>query len=428
MNSRPFTPNPRKGTRLFLFMCAGMMTAAAIWISTGTLDVVSYAAGEVVPSGLVKKIQHLEGGIVKEIRVREGSIVSKGEPLVILESTRILADQAELAARLIALSIRILRLENEISDTGTFECPPHLLDQAPDVAKEETGLFSIRRQRLKDQLAVQQALISQKKNQITEIKARIQSAKQTKILVDEQIEISKKMLSKAISSRMSHINLLKESTDLGGKIEQSNAVLLKTMAAQREFQARISMIKNLFQEEAHQELNGAEQSKRELTQRLLKIKDRLERTTLRSPVDGIIKTLTVNAIGGVVEPGGTVLEVVPGKDQLVVEARLPAQDIGYVRSGQNAQIRLASKDAGRFNVITGPIIHISPDSITTEEGGSFYKIRIQTEQDFFKNGTLRYRLSPGVEVLCSVQIGKRTVLAYFLEPFLSGMGTALQEQ
>ena len=136
----------------------------------------------------------------------------------------------------------------------------------------------------------------------------------------------------------------------------------------------------------------------------------------------------VATIGGVVKPGNTLIDIVPESDQLIILAALSTQDIGYVRKGQTALVKLASRDAGKFGQIHGTVLHISPDTVTTGEGLPHYEVQISTKTDYFQSGILRYYLTPGVRVLCAIKTGERTVLEYLIGPFLNSMHTALRER
>jgi adhesin transport system membrane fusion protein len=159
-----------------------------------------------------------------------------------------------------------------------------------------------------------------------------------------------------------------------------------------------------------------------------KLKDSLKRTILRAPVNGTVKTLNVHTIGGVIRPSEAVIELVPAGDMLLIEVKLPPQDVGFVQVGQIAQIRLASADSTKLGRLDGKVIHISPDSIVADDGMAYYKVRIETEKNFFERNELKYFLSPGVQVSAGIVTGERTVFEYLFEPFLGGMERALRER
>jgi adhesin transport system membrane fusion protein len=142
----------------------------------------------------------------------------------------------------------------------------------------------------------------------------------------------------------------------------------------------------------------------------------------------VIKTLHVTTIGGVIRSGDTVVDIVPGEDRLIIEAKLPTQDIGYVREGQTAVVKLASSDADRFGSLEGTVMSVSPDTILTPEGEPFYRVRIKTENEYFEKGKRRYQLYPGMQVLANIQTGNRTVIEYLVSPLIYSMGDAMQER
>nr|MCS5600173.1 HlyD family type I secretion periplasmic adaptor subunit [Rhodospirillales bacterium] len=195
-------------------------------------------------------------------------------------------------------------------------------------------------------------------------------------------------------------------------------------------QARINLkrIQDKYDEETRMTLEGARRQLDELFPRLTKYQDSLQRTVLRSPVSGVIKTVYIATIGGVVAPGEAVVDIVPGKDQLVIEARLPTQDIGFVQAGQSVLIKLASPDVVRFDNLEGKVITVSPDTLTSTDGQPFYRVRIETERDYFKRGGDRYQLFPGMQVIASIHTGQRTVMQYLMDPFLSSVDNALTER
>ena len=161
-----------------------------------------------------------------------------------------------------------------------------------------------------------------------------------------------------------------------------------------------------------------------------KLEDNLNRTVITAPVDGVVKNLFFVTEGGVIKPGGAILDIVPTKDSLIVEARLPNSDIGFVKPGQSAVIKLSSADSVNFGQIDGTVTQISPDTEEDEDDKRivFYKILIETDRNYFESKDRIYQLVPGVKVLASIHIGERTVANYLLSPFIGGMGQSFQER
>ncbi len=413
---------------MFFGLCTLLVVSFFVWSAVGRLDVVSSAMGEVIPSTKVKQVQHLEGGIVSKILVREGDTVKKGQPLVNLEPVSSGADVDELKVRITTLRAEITRLEAEVRGYKPPVFPEDLVRDHPVLVKEALAFFKTRMNRMKNQMAGQREQISQQERMIDEVLARLKNNRQQLKLLDEQVAISNELLKSKLSNRMQHLNLLKEASRLKGRIGEDAAALRRVQAARKEALNKLGSLRNAFQEKIQEDLEKKRRSFKEYSNRQKKYEDSLERTVLRSPVDGIVKSLYVATIGGVVLPGATVADVVPAGDKLVIEAQLPTQDIGYVRPGQTALVMLASSDAIRFGNLKGTVIQVSPDAIENADGVPFYTIRITTEKDFFERNGVKYQLVPGVQVMCSIRTGQRSVLAYLTDPFLGSFQTALRER
>ncbi|HAJ19473.1 MAG TPA: HlyD family type I secretion periplasmic adaptor subunit, partial [Rhodospirillaceae bacterium] len=193
-------------------------------------------------------------------------------------------------------------------------------------------------------------------------------------------------------------------------------------------EARLTEIAEKFTEEARAQLNASEREFQELSERLRKFEDSQSRMIIRSPVAGIVKTIAVSTIGGVVRAGDVLAEIVPMEERLVIDARMPLDDIGFVHPGQMAQISLTSSDAARFGKLDGTVVGVSPDALLDEEGVPYYSVRIETTAQMFKDGSLEYRLYPGMRVSSSIIIGERRIAQYILDPYVRSMRAALRER
>ncbi len=409
---------------LFLAMCLGF----GIWAWNAELDIVSVAAGEVKPSSEVKKVQHFEGGIVKRILVEEGDMVRRGEPLVILESTLRGADVEELRVRLAALRIEVLRREAEAAGAKNLQLPPGLVSGHEDLARRARVLFETRRNRYEAEVESQKELIAQRRQRVREIQVRIANTRRSLKLLEEQIAISEELMKDQLTNRYNHLQLLREKSSLQSRLDEDREALQGARAALQEAKARLVQIRHAFREEAREALAKVQRDMDELSQRLRKYEDSLKRTVLRAPVDGVVKNVLVSTVGGVVKAGDTVVELVPADDRLVVEAQLPTQDIGYVRVGQPAIIKLNSRALARFGRLEGRVVRISPDKLIRADGLPYYRVRIAPEKTYFEHGDQKYELFPGTQVIASIRTGRRTVAEYLLGPLVGSMGEAMRER
>ncbi|CAA7615042.1 HlyD family type I secretion periplasmic adaptor subunit [Magnetospirillum sp. UT-4] len=416
------------GARLFLYTGAAALVLLTLWASIGQVDVVASAAGEVVPSSQVKSVQHLEGGIVAEILVREGDAVAHDQPLVALQTTATDSHVEEMAVRLTALSLDLLRLRAEAAEAADLALPPEMERAHPAESRQARNLFRSRRDRFLSAVASQQQAIAQREQAMAEISARQRNTRNSLKLIDEQVGISENLLKDELTNRYNHLALLREQSNLRSRNEEDNAALRRAELAIGEAKSRIAEIRHGYEQEVKEHQAAAQREHDELLQRARRLSDSQNRTIIRSPVDGVVKTLHVVTVGGIIAPGGAVADIVPGGDRLIIEARLPVYDVGHVGTGQQARIRLASTEGTRFGAIDGTVVHVSPDTLVTERGAAYYRVRLETGSDHFTSGDQRYRLYPGVQVEASIVTGSRSVLRYLLDPFLGYADRALQER
>ena len=398
-----------------------------LWSIIGRLEIVSVATGIVAPSSQLKKVQHLEGGIVKRILVKEGDIVKAGQALVDLEETRTGADVRESGVRIDALRANITRLEAEASNREP-SFPEKMETANPELVAEVRNLYVARRGKLAAQTGMQNEVISRRQQEINEIQARLSGNRQAVKFLNEKIGISEDLLKDQITSRFEHLSLLRERESLQSKFKEDEAAVSAAHSSMREARANITNIQSTYLEEVRSQLDTLRRELNENTERSGKFKDSLDRTVVRAPVDGIVKVLYVATVGGVLKAGEPVADIVPANDAMVVEARLPTRDIGYVRAGQPVQIKLASSDLVSFGEIPGKVVNVSPDTISDKDGNPYYKVRIETERGFFERGIQRYQLYPGMQVTASILTGQRRVIDYALDPFIGNFSEALRER
>ncbi len=459
-----------KTTKVFFYLCVAFCVSFFVWASIAPLDIVSDALGEVIPSSRVKRIQHLEGGIVHEIKVREGDEVKVGQPLIELEATASDSTVAEIKVRVTSLEVEIIRLETEarwfetpevqkestggpsvggvvgektsvvplaklkagelVVDPSTVNLvfPDELETNSSKLVAQVRKLYDAHRDRFGDDIKAQQEKIKQREQDIQEIIARMRNQRQSLSYIREQIKISEELLKDKLTSRYKHLGFLKEESNLVSKIQEDKAALARSKSMLTAAQEKVEQIANAFHEEVQEDLRKARREMLEFSQRLRKTSDSLQRTIIRSPANGIVKSIYIMGEGEVVQPGMTVLDIVPAGDKLVVEAHLALGDIGYVQPGQEATVKLATGDARMFGNLDGIVKQISPDAITLPEEGTFYRVLVETDIDRFEKDGRRYQLYPGMRVLVGIKTGERTVMEYLVYPYFDTLYQGMHER
>jgi membrane fusion protein, adhesin transport system len=416
------------GERLFLYTATLLVVGLALWSALGRIDIVAHATGEVIPSSQVKSVQHLEGGIVAEILVREGQRVAADQPLLALQSISSDAQVDELGVRLTALALDVARLQAEAAGSGDLELPPALLRDHPAESQRTQALFRSRRDNYQSAISSQQKAIGQREQAVAEISARLRNTRNSLGLIDEQVRISNDLLRDNLTNRYNHLALLRDQSNLRSRLDEDAIAVRRGELAIEEARSQINGIRHAHEQEVKEQLAAALREHDELQQRSRRLSDNQSRTVLRSPVDGFVKTLHVVTQGGVIQPGKTVVDIVPADDRLIVEGRLPVYEVGHVNVGQPTRISLSSAESTRFGTIGGTVIHISPDTLTSQDSGAYYRVRVETNADHFASAGQRYQLYPGVQVDISIITGTRSVLDYLLTPFLGYTDKALQER
>ncbi len=404
MSDKPINLNEKyqKTTNLFFYTFSSFMVAIILWAFLFQIDIVSNAEGQVIPVGEVKTIQHLEGGIIEKILVKESEYVEKDQPLVVLAATASEADVEELQVRMDTQIIKSIRLEAEINNFDIPIFPNELTEKREKIINKSMELFLSRQKTFEGNLR--------------EFDAQVQKAQTDVDILLRQAEMSQQLMEEQVTSEFAHLNILKE-------LNNAKGILEETIEKKETY-------KNEFIEEARNELQLAQRELSQSDETMKKLQDNLSRTTITAPVDGLVKNLFFVTEGGVIQPGGSILDLVPTKDSLIVEARLPNSDIGFVKVDQEAIVKLSSADSVNFGQINGRVIQISPDTEQDENDKRivFYKILVETDQGYFQSKNSIYQLVPGVKVIASIQIGQRTVANYLLSPFMGTMDETFQER
>lgn len=392
----------KKNTRLMFLVFFGFAIAIGAWMFLFTIDIISNAEGQVIPVGEVKTIQHLEGGIIDQILVNEAEIVEKEQPLVILAATASKVEVDEVQVQIDSEIIKSIRLEAEIDNFDVPIFPENLVKERPDLINKSMELYLSKKDKYEGEITEANKLIVQYQTAVD-------------ILI-RQAEMSAELLEEKVTNEYAHLGVLKELNNAKGQLEE-------------QIEKKENITKR-FVEDARNQLQVAQRELSELNETIKALKDNLDRTVINAPVDGIVKNLFFVTEGGVIRPGEPILDIVPTKDSLIVEARLLDSDIGFVKPGQSAVVKLSSADSVNFGQINAVVTQISPDTEQDEDDKRivFYKILLETEKNYFESKNKIYQLVPGVKVVASIHIGQRTVANYLLSPFIGTMGKTFQER
>lgn len=412
----------------FLLMAVAIFVVIfLIWASFATLDEVTRGNGRVIPSSEVQVLQNLEGGIVSEILVREGAIVERDEVLLRIDNRLAEADFRDTYTRFLRLAAAVARLQAEVNESSlTF--PDKLMAEVPDAVADERASFQARQDQLSSAIRTEQAIISQRRQEISELQSQQRNLEESISLSREEQAIIEPTVEQGISPRIDLLNIRRKINELSTTLEGVTLAIPRARSALREAQSRLEERKRTFKAQAQAELTARRNELASLKEIIQAEEDRVRRTDVRSPVRGTVKDLLVNTIGGVVKPGQDLAEIVPLDDTLLIEARVRPADIAFISPQQNATIKITAYDFSIFGGLDGQVEDISADTIVDEEGNSYYRVRLRTQNTHLGDDETQNPIIPGMTATVDILTGEKTVLQYLLTPIIRARGTALTER
>jgi len=391
-SKKAFLLESPKWSNVLLYGIIAFLIVGIIWAKFAILDEVTSGQGKVIPSSQIQVIQNLEGGILSEIFVREGDTVEKGQVLVRIDDTRFASRYREGRAKYLSLLASTARLKAEESGKTSVDYPEVVKQEAPHLIGIENDLFNQHREQL-----------------LSNLSTLTQSYK----LAQEELDITKPLVEEGLMSQLELIRLQRDVNEIKGKIEQA---------------------KEEFESVAHGEYNKQQSELSQLTEALLAMEDRMVRTTVRSPVKGTVKKVNIATIGGVIQPGMDIMEIVPLEDTLLIEAKIRPKDIAFIHPGQKAIVKFTAYDYSIYGGLDGVVEYISADTIEEEDkqampqDESFYKILVRTNTNHLGTDTKPLPIIPGMVCTVDILTGKKSVLDYILKPIFKARQSALRER
>lgn len=413
---------------LLLFTIVAVFIVFIVWAHWATLDEVTRGQGKVIPSSEVQQIQHQEGGTIEAFLKKEGDEVQKGEVIMRLRDVGAASDLGASTAKYMSLQAKKFRLQAEAEGLETPEFPEEVVEAVPESVMEEMKTFNASKRRRTSQISVYEQQVRQRQQEINEITTRI-SGKQAEIsLLQQEIDRMAPAVSRGSVSESELLatqqRLAAQQTEISGL----RASLPRARSAIREAQARIDEIRETALSDAQSELSTALIEINTIEKTLAALEDTRQRTDITSPVDGIIKDFRYNTVGGVVKPGEIIVEIVPNDEQLLVQANIRPADIAFIHPGQKAVVKITAYDFSIYGGLTGEVIDISADTITNEEGESFYRIRVRTDENELKRKGEILPIIPGMVAGVDILTGEKTVMEYILKPFKKTLDNAMNER
>jgi adhesin transport system membrane fusion protein len=419
---------PPLPARLLLWSIAAFVLAFLLWAALARIDTVTRGQGRIIPSLSLQKVAHLEGGIVSEIVAREGQRVAKGDVLVRLDRTAAAADLGRGSAARDASAARLARLAAEARGrAGGFDAG--LAAGSPGQIAAERALARQRRAELDAQLSVARARLAQAERSAIEARAGVAASEEAERLAAAELAIIQPLAEKGIEPQAALLRARSALEQARARTAAARAGVGRADAGVSEAANAVRATGEAFRAGAAGELARTRGELAATGETMPALADRLERTEVRAPVAGLIQRVLVNTVGGVVRPGEPLVEIVPGDDRLVIEARIAPSDIAFVHPGQPVTIRLTAYDFALYGSLRGEVERISPDAVLDEaRRESFYQVRVATRDALRDSDGRALPIQPGMVAEVDILGRPRTVLSYLLSPLERVRDTALRER
>lgn len=407
-----------------------------IWAAFSEIDEIAKGEGKVIPSGKIQKVQSLDGGIISEILVKEGDFVKLDQPLIKIDTTRFAASLNENQEAYYSLMATKVRLEAEYnlnvkSKKNQISFSDDLEEKAPKYVSHQKILFETRVDEFKSTLNILETQLGQKIQELIELETKSKNLKESMNLVNEQYKTVQKFVDAGSKSKIDLIAIKKEMNTTQSEFDATNISIPKAKYAVKEAENRIiEKLKN-FKSEALIELEKINSELKVYESKLVSEQDKLDKTIVKSPVDGIIKQIHMNTIGGVVKSGFDLVEVVPQSNVLLIEAKIDPKDIAFINPSQKAIVKLTAYDFSIYGGLDAKIIEISADSIVDKEDKnqkSYYKVVVRTDKNYLEKDGKRLPIIPGMIASVDIITGQKTILDFVLKPILKTKQEALHER
>jgi len=421
---------------LLFFIIICFFGGAIAWAFYSEIDELARGEGKVIPSEKIQTIQSLDGGIISKLLVKEGSIVKKGQALLKIDTTRVEASLEENRQTYYHLLVTKIRLEAESlininKRNPKFRIPKKVRREVGDFVKADYKLFVSRIDELKSTTGIFRIQLKQKEQELLELYSKKEQLEKSIVFIEEEKETVEKLVRRKAQSKVELIRINKELNQAEGEIRNTELAIPRAKFAITEAKNRITEKSKIFRAEAFNELQKINTEAKKYKSKLVAEKDKVAKTILYSPVDGIIKQINVSTIGGVVRSGMDLIEIVPQSKILLVEAKISPKDIAFINPKQKAIVKITAYDFSIYGGLDGKIVEISADSIIdkdSKEQASYYKVVVKTDKNYLEKDGEELPIIPGMVASVDIVTGKKTILDFLLKPILKTKGNAFHER
>ncbi len=416
-----------RGGRWIIWLTLIFVVVFIIWAAFSELEEVTRANGKVVPSSQIQVVQNLEGGILSQLNIRVGDVVARNQVLLKIDKTRFTASYNESRASFLALTAKVARLEAEVQGKK-FVIPEVVKKENLQIGSREAQLYTSRMRALENSKQILKEQLAQRRQELAELQGKLKELNRTNEILKKEISITRPLVSQGAVSEVDILRLERQSSEMRGSIQAIELSIPKVRSQIKEAKKAIEDEKLKYINLAREELNKAYTDLESISASSVALADRLQRTEVRSPVKGTVNRILVNTVGGIIQPGMDLIEIVPLEDSLLIEARIKPSDIAFLRPDQKAMVKFSAYDFTIYGGLEAKLEQISADSLTDERGDDYYLVRLRTQKNYLGSEDEPLPIIPGMIVTVDIISGKKTVLSYLLKPMLRAKYLALRER
>lgn len=414
-----------RGSRLLVWLALIVVLVLLLWACLGNIDEVVRGQGKVVPSRQVQVVQSLDGGVVEEILVRPGQHVQEGEVLLRIDPTRFTASLGENQAEALSLKAKAARLE-ALATGDLLQMPDEVISAAPQLAEMERRVWETRTQEFNTTISIARDQLRQRQQELRETVANRDQAASSCSLTSEELRVTRPLLASGAVSEVDLLRLQRDVARYCGEAKAASAQSDRIRVAIQEADKKIQEAELNVRNQSRVELAETRGKLSTLEQGQLALADRVKLAEVRSPVRGTVNTLMVNTVGGVVQPGKDILDIVPSDDTLLLEVQINPKDIGFLHFGQKAEVKFTAYDFAIYGGLSGLVEQIGANTITDEKGNSFYIGKVRTDRAHV--GANSRPIIPGMQAEVHILTGQRTLMQFLLKPIMRAKANALTER
>lgn len=420
-------PPERRWINLYLGISISVL-ALITWMAFVSLDVMVFANGKVIPASDLKTVQHLEGGIVAEIYVKKGDVVKAGDELLKVNNINVSTQLGEVNTRLSGIIGSLIRLEAETLGKETLVFNDEFINASPDIARHEQELFKQNSKALQEQISLIRDRLIKNRQEQNEIRKQLELSRQSISLMQEELALSESLFEEDAISKVELLQLRRSMHALMAEKQKITGQLLAKQNEENRTRQELDERHSKFTSEAISKRNELENKKNELLKIIEGASDKSVRSVVLSPVSGVINQVLVNTIGGVVQSGMDLIEIVPDDNDLLIDAKIKPEDIAQLVLGQKAVVRLTAYDFAIYGSLPGVVDYIGADTLEEERDGEKYYVAQIRIENSLKNNNQHYPVLPGMIADVDVITGKRNVLSYITKPVVKTYQKALRER